>query len=62
MVGWRHVLAFRLARKRRPATAPYPGSAPGYDYCGELAALTDPLAKKLIARDGVTLGRFADFV
>lgn len=45
-----------------PATAPYPGSAPGYDYCGELAALTDPLAKGLIARDGVTLGRFADFV
>jgi len=44
-----------------PATGPYPGSAPGYDYCGELAALTDPLAKGLIARESVTLGRFADF-
>lgn len=44
-----------------PATASYPGSAPGYDYCGELAALTDPLAKGLIARNSVILGRFADF-
>ena len=44
-----------------PATAPYPGSAPGYDYCGELAALTDPLAKGLIAKGSVALGRFADF-
>lgn len=44
-----------------PATAPYPGSAPGYDYCGELAALTDPLAKGLIASEAVMLGRFADF-
>ena len=44
-----------------PATAPYPGSAPGYDYCGELAALTDPFAKGLIAKGSVTLGRFADF-
>jgi hopanoid biosynthesis associated protein HpnK len=44
-----------------PATEAYPGSASGYDYCGELAALTDPLAKRLIARDCVTLGRFADF-
>jgi hopanoid biosynthesis associated protein HpnK len=44
-----------------PATAPYPGSAPGYDYRGELAALTDPVAKELIARDGVILGRFGDF-
>jgi hopanoid biosynthesis associated protein HpnK len=44
-----------------PATTSYPGSAPGYDYCGELAALTDPLAKGLIARNSVILGRFADF-
>lgn len=44
-----------------PATHSYPGSAPGYDYCGELAALTDPLAKGLIASNGVILGRFADF-
>lgn len=44
-----------------PATGPYPGSAPGYDYAGELAALTDDLAKALAVRDGVRLGRFADF-
>jgi len=44
-----------------PATDHYPGSAPGYDYRGELAALTDPLAKGVIERNGVTLGRFADF-
>ena len=44
-----------------PATGPYPGSAPGYDYCGELAALTDPFVKGLIARESVMLGRFADF-
>lgn len=45
-----------------PATGPYPGSAPGYDYPGELAALTDPLAHAAITRDRVALGRFADFV
>jgi hopanoid biosynthesis associated protein HpnK len=44
-----------------PATGPYPGSAPGYDHCGELAALTDPVAKGLISRDSIMLGRFADF-
>lgn len=45
-----------------PATAAYPGSAPGYDYEGELAALTDGVAKELIQRESVALGRFADFV
>ena len=45
-----------------PATGPYPGSAPGYAYAEELAALTDRLAKDRVLRDGVTLGRFADFV
>lgn len=44
-----------------PATGPYPGSAAGYDYSGELAALTDPVAKGLIARNSILLGRFADF-
>lgn len=44
-----------------PATTSYPGSAPGYDYRGELEALTDPVAKGLIARNSVILGRFADF-
>jgi len=45
-----------------PATGPYPGSAPGYAYVQELAALTDSLAKDRALRDGVALGRFADFV
>jgi hopanoid biosynthesis associated protein HpnK len=45
-----------------PATGPYPGSAPGYAYVQELAALTDGLAKDGALRDGVALGRFADFV
>lgn len=44
-----------------PATGPYPGSASGYDYAGELAALTDGLAKGLISRERIVLGRFADF-
>jgi len=45
-----------------PATGAYPGSAPGYAYAGELAALTDDLAKDRLRRDGVALGRFSDFV
>ncbi|QKR99672.1 hopanoid biosynthesis-associated protein HpnK [Sphingomonas sp. CL5.1] len=44
-----------------PATAPWPGGAPGYDYPGELAALTDALAQAAIARNSIALGRFADF-
>ena len=44
-----------------PATGAYPGSAPGYDYCGELAALTDPLAKTILTRERVALGHFANF-
>ena len=44
-----------------PATAPWPGSAPGYDCPGELAALTDALAQAAIARNSIALGRFADF-
>jgi len=44
-----------------PATGPYPGSAPGYQYAAELAALTDPaLAAKLTAA-GIKTGGFADF-
>lgn len=44
-----------------PAQGPYPGSAPGYRYAEELAALIDPLAKAAINRNGVPKGRFADF-
>lgn len=44
-----------------PATASYFGSATGYDYAGELAALLDPTLKRRIAGNGTVLGRFADF-
>jgi len=44
-----------------PATGPYLGSAPGYAYAEELAALTDGLAKDRVLGNGVALGRFVDF-
>lgn len=44
-----------------PATGPYPGSAPGYDYPGELAALVDPLAAAAIRDQGAAHGSFRDF-
>ena len=44
-----------------PATGPYAGSAPGYQYQGELAALTDPRLPGLLAAFGVASGGFADF-
>lgn len=45
-----------------PATGPYPGSAPGYAYAEELAALTDGLVAAAIARQGIPHGTFRDFV
>ena len=44
-----------------PATGPYPGSAPGYAYAAELAALCDPNVKAALDGAGMRLGRFADF-
>jgi hopanoid biosynthesis associated protein HpnK len=44
-----------------PATGPYPGSAPGYQYDQELAALTDPGLAGLIAAKGIRVGGFSDF-
>ena len=44
-----------------PATGPYPGSAPGYRYDEELAALTDPALPGLIAARGIRMGGFGDF-
>ena len=44
-----------------PATGPYTGSAANYAYADELSALTDPLAKLAIAREGISLGSFAAF-
>ena len=44
-----------------PATGAYPGSAPGYQYAGELAALTDPRLPGLLAAQGVRTGGFRDF-
>ena len=44
-----------------PATGPYPGSAPGYAYAGELEALTDPRMPGLIAANDIRVGGFGDF-
>ncbi|MFO1247456.1 MAG: hopanoid biosynthesis-associated protein HpnK [Alphaproteobacteria bacterium] len=44
-----------------PATGPYPGSAPGYQYAGELAALTDPAMVASLAANGIKTGGFLDF-
>ena len=44
-----------------PATGPYTGSAPGYAYAGELAALTDPRMPGLIAARDIRVGGFGDF-
>ena len=44
-----------------PAIGPYPGSAPGYLYGAELAALTDPGLAGLIAAKGIRMGGFSDF-
>jgi hopanoid biosynthesis associated protein HpnK len=44
-----------------PATdADWPDHAPGYDYAGELAALTDPAVIAAVQDEGITLARFAD--
>ena len=46
-----------------PATADaYPGSAPGYRYREELAALTDGLAKDIILRERIAHGDFGTFL
>jgi len=44
-----------------PATGEYPGSAPGYAYRAELAALTDPRMPALIKAGDIRLGGFGDF-
>jgi hopanoid biosynthesis associated protein HpnK len=44
-----------------PATGPYSGSAPGYRYAAELAALTDPGLPAKLADGGIKTGGFADF-
>ncbi|HKY18451.1 MAG TPA: hopanoid biosynthesis-associated protein HpnK [Rhizomicrobium sp.] len=45
-----------------PATGPYPGSAPGYQYAGELAALTDPALPDHLAANAIRTGGFDDFL
>jgi hopanoid biosynthesis associated protein HpnK len=45
-----------------PATGPYSGSAPGYLYAEELAALTDPALPGLLAAGNIRLGGFGDFM
>jgi hypothetical protein len=44
-----------------PATGPYPGSAPGYQYEAELTALTDPALPGMLAARNIRLGGFGDF-
>ena len=45
-----------------PATAGgFEGAAAGYDYAGELAALTSPQVRAAVEASGATLGAFADF-
>jgi hopanoid biosynthesis associated protein HpnK len=44
-----------------PAIASYPGSAPGYLYGEELAALTDPGLPGLIAAKDIRMGGYLDF-
>lgn len=44
-----------------PATGPYPGSAPGYQYAAELAALTAPGLKARLTAESIRLGGFDDF-
>jgi len=44
-----------------PATGPYPGSAKGYRYREELAALTDIQIIEKIKSSGAVCGGFADF-
>lgn len=45
-----------------PATGSYPGSAPGYQYAGELAALTDPALPGHLAAKAIRTGGFGDFL
>ena len=44
-----------------PATGSYPGSAPGYRYAEELAALTDRQTVEFVKSSGLCCGGFADF-
>ena len=45
-----------------PATGPYPGAAPSYDYVGEAAGLTDPAVIEAARSDTIRLGGFLDFL
>ncbi len=44
-----------------PATGPYEGSAPGYAYADELAALTAPRVVEAVRNAAIAKGGFADF-
>ncbi len=44
-----------------PATGPFPGSAPGYRYAEELAALVAPRVVQASRNSAVARGGFADF-
>jgi hypothetical protein len=44
-----------------PATGPFPGSASGYRYADELAALTDGEVAEAVRDPQIKLGGFIDF-
>ena len=44
-----------------PATGPYSGSAPGYRYAEELAALVAPRVVEAARNSAIAKGGFADF-
>ncbi|MEH3144971.1 MAG: hopanoid biosynthesis-associated protein HpnK [Methylobacterium frigidaeris] len=43
-------------------TGGFPGEAPGYDYAGELAALTAPESREALLASGARSGGFSDFL
>jgi len=45
-----------------PATAPFPGAAPGYQYRAELDALTAPEVARACRDSAVQLGAYSDFL
>jgi hypothetical protein len=45
-----------------PATAPFPGAAPGYRYRAELDALTAPETRAACRDTSLRLGGFGDFL
>jgi hopanoid biosynthesis associated protein HpnK len=59
----RHLPAGLTELYAHPATSGgFPGEAPGYDYAGELAALTAPESREALRASGARSGGFSDFL